>query len=196
MKKITCLGSGSGKSGDPYYDAMVNVGHLLAQKQIIVLTGGFGGIGMQAPAQGAVESGGKAIGYTIFGKPGNAYLSEEVDCRKFFINSLSGAVSKDLTKEEQFCIRLSHLITADGFIIAAGGGPGTMVELTTLINFNHKVWKNQAKKIAILKLDNEGIGWDENMLRNFEDWGFLPREVRDLIFIASSPEEAVSWVTT
>ncbi len=189
---IACLGSGSGEKGDPYYNAMVEVGRLLARTQITVVTGGFGGIGMQAPAQGAHDAGGETIGYTIFGKPGNAYLSRVVNCDNLYINPLH---QSEPPKEVQFGIRLGSLMTADGFIIAAGGGPGTMVELMTLINFNYKVWKKpNQKRIAILKLDGVKIaGWDEQMLEQLEAWGLLPPEVRGTIFITSIPEEAVSW---
>lgn len=74
QKTIACLGGGKGKEGDAQYDAMVEVGRLLAQRGCTVITGGFGGAGMEAPAKGAKEAGGTAIGYTMLGKPGNPYL--------------------------------------------------------------------------------------------------------------------------
>ena len=57
-KLISCFGPGVGEPGDPLYDAMVEVGRLLAQLGCTVQTGGFGGTGMEAPARGAREANG------------------------------------------------------------------------------------------------------------------------------------------
>lgn len=184
MKTIACLGSGSGKIGDSYYDAMVKVGRLLAKKGCVVATGGFGGVGMEAPARGAA-TGGKTIGYTMLGRQGNAYLSETVDCQKF--------QDKELSPEIQYGVRLGNLLSADGFIIAANGGPGTMVELMAIINLNYKLWKEKAKNVAILNLGSNK--WNVDMLDRLEAWKMLPREVRSYILVASTPEQAVSWAT-
>lgn len=194
MKTIACLGSGSGASGEPCYDAMVEVGRLLAERGLIVATGGFGGAGMEAPAKGATTAGGKAIGYTMYGMSGNPYLSETVDCREQYTKSTVGPSRTATPSEVQFGVRLGNLLVADGFIIAAEGGPGTMVELMAIIVLNHKLWKKEPKHLAILKVKGvEGKGWGSNMLDRLEEWGVLPREVRESILIVETPEEAVAW---
>lgn len=194
MKTIACLGSGSGTIGDPCYDAMVEVGRLLAKKKYIVLTGGFGGVGMEAPARGATELGGKTVGYTIFGKQGNSYLSEIVDCRKQYINPLAGSLCMEPPPEVQYGVRLGNLLTANGFIIAANGGPGTMVELIAIINLNYKLWKEKPKRVAILNVNCNG--WNSDMLNQLEAWGVLPQEVRESILVVFMPEQAVDWAIT
>lgn len=191
MKVIACLGGSSGQPGDPRYDAMVKVGRLLAVKECQVVTGGFGGTGMEAPAKGATEVGGEAIGYTMLDKPGNPYLSTVVDCSKF-----AGNDDYPLSPEWQYGLRLGHLLEADGFIIAAGGGPGSMVELMAIINFNAKgLWKGKPKRCAILNPFTSPVrGWDNEMLKYFSSIGTVPPETRLLIHVVASPVEAVEWV--
>lgn len=202
MKTIACLGSGSGTIGDPCYDAMVEVGRLLAERGCVVATGGFCGTGMEAPERGATAVGGKTVGYTIFGKQGNAYLSETVDCRKQYIKvrqcvCVGEEPHIEPPPEVQYGVRLGNLLTADGFIIAADGGPGTMVELMAIINLNYKLWKEKPKSVAILNVNGEdGNGWNADMLDQLEAWGVLPREVRECVLVVSTPEQAVSWATT
>lgn len=194
MKVIACLGSGSGASGDPCYDAMVEVGRLLAERGLTVATGGFGGAGMEAPAKGATTAGGKAVGYTMYGMSGNPYLSETVDCQRQYVDPTKEA--SRLPSEVQFGVRLGNLLAADGFIIAAEGGPGTMVELMAIIVLNHKLWKKEPKRLAILKVKGvEGKGWGSDMLDRLEEWGVLPRAVRESILVVETPEEAVNWAT-
>lgn len=192
---IACLGSGSGGPGEPSYDAMVEVGRLLAQAGHTVFTGGFGGAGMEAPARGAKQAGGRAVGFTILGKPGNPYLTEVVDCREQYTDCGAALLHPDPPVGVQFGLRLGNLLCADGFIIAAGGGPGTMTELMAIVNLNSKIWK-QTKKLAILKVGwANGKGWDYSMLQQLENWGMLPPKVRPQILITGSPKQAVGWVT-
>ena len=192
--RIACLGSGSGVAGEPSYDAMVLVGRLLAQAGHTVLTGGYGGAGMEAPARGAKEASGAAIGFTMLGKPGNGYLTEAVDSRLQYVNTTMNSPTMP-PPAVQFGIRLGNLLSADGFIIAAGGGPGSMVELMAIINLGGKIWP-QPKKVAILRAKvTNGGGWDYAMLTQLEDWGMLPQPIRSQILITESPEQAVNWAT-
>lgn len=183
MKTIACLGSGNGISGEAMYDAMEQVGVLLATGGSTVITGGFGGSGMEAPAKGVKIAGGKSIGYTIKGIPANQYISDVVDCSE-----------ESSCPEIQFGIRLGHLLSADAFIIGATGGAGTLVELMAIINLNTKFWKEK-KKVAILKVQ-EGSGWDYEMLDQLKQWGVLPHQAEDSIVIVETPEQAVHWVMT
>jgi len=181
---------------------MVKVGRLLVEKSYTVVTGGFGGVGMEAPARGASEAGGTAIGYTTFGFEGNGFLTREVDCRQLYVEvshtvKVGGeAPHLEPPPEVQSAIRRAMLLSADAFIIAAGGGSGTMVELMAIINNNHRIWEDRPKYVAILKpvgVDCEG--WDISMLRKLTEWGVLPRGVRGFIRVVDTPEKAVGWVT-
>ncbi len=183
------MGSGNGVAGEPAYDAMVEVGRLLAERGCIVVTGGFGGAGMEAPVRGAREAGGKVFGYTMLGKPANEYLAEYGDCQFFG--------ETRLPIELQFGTRLGHLLESDGFIICAGGGPGTMVELIAIINLNIKLWKEHPKRFAILMpKDMKCEGWGNGMIEQLISWGILPLGLAHRqILITGSPEAAVGWVT-
>jgi len=182
---------------------MVEVGRLLAGRSCIVVTGGFGGVGMEAPAKGAREAGGTAIGYTTFGFEGNGFLTQQVDCRQLYVD-VSHKVGVgdeephlEPPPEVQSGIRRAMLLSADGFIVAAGGGPGTMVELMAIINNNHRIWRDKPKYVAILKpvgVDCEG--WDISMLRKLTEWGVLPGEGGGFILVVDTPEKAVGWVTS
>lgn len=194
VKEIACFGSSEGVPGSPEYEAMVEVGSLLAKRGYIVLTGGYSGTGMEAPAKGATISGGRVIGFTILEKPGNNYLSQEVDCQSMYINPTAGPTDAIPPPEVQFGIRLGNLLSADGFIFAAGGGSGTMAELMAAINFGYKFWETP-KKIAILKVaGNPAAGWDDAMLAQLEAWHMLAKHIRQAICIAKTAKEAVDWV--
>jgi len=191
IKTIACFGGSQGNSGDPGYDAMQEVGRLLVEYGCMVATGGYGGTGMEAPARGANEAGGEAIGYTILGRKGNPFLTGAVDCRCLCNNTV------DPSREIQYGVRLGKLLAADGFIVAATGGPGTMVEMMAVINLNCKLWQSSPKHLAILNIGSgQGAGWDANMLNRLSVWGVLPFEARAMILVAETPEEAVRWVMT
>ncbi len=195
--RIACFGSGSGSPGDPMYDAMCQVGRLLDQGGHEVLTGGFGGAGMEAPARGVwEESAGtrRAKGYVLGGNPANSYV-DAVDC-----GSLGGP-GVNFSIEQQFGLRLGCLLEADGFILL-GGGPGTMLELLGFINLNFKLWE-YTKRLAILSPPRRtALGMDEDMVVTI-DWGkvleeihwkVIPSEVYETIRVVSTPTEAVKWV--
>lgn len=163
------------------YDAMQEVGQTLARVGVTVITGGFGGSGMEAPAKGSQLAGGKSIGYTLMGLPANPHLSEVVDCSK-----------ESSCPEIQFGIRLGHLLSADAFIVGAAGGAGTLVELMAIINLNAKFWKEK-KKVVILKPNFlQCPGWDESMLKQLKDWGVMPDSVQ--VIVCVTPDDAVAAV--
>ncbi|MDP3244571.1 MAG: LOG family protein [bacterium] len=190
-KSVACFGSGDGLPGEPMYDAMEEVGRILAVEGITILTGGFGGAGMEAAPRGARKAGGKSVGYTLLGKPGNPYLTEVVDCHKF---------AEGIPFFADFGIRLCGLMQADGFIIAAGGGAGTAIELLTAVQFNKEIFGKfvpgpEKRCIAILKPAGVDVpGWYNKMLSSLQEWGLLDEANRNLIRVVSAPEDAVSWV--
>jgi predicted Rossmann-fold nucleotide-binding protein len=197
-KVIACLGGGDVERDNIYYKAMTAVGGLLAEKKYIVVTGGFGGI-MEAAAKGAIEAGGKTIGYTMLDKGSNPYISTTVNCESLihpmmFLDDEN--IEPAVKYTVQYGMRLGCLLSADGFIISAGGGPGTMAELMAIINLGSKVWK-MAKRIAILNVDEAYFSyeWNARMLKELEKWGVFPRKVQKHFRIAATPKEAVDWVT-
>lgn len=168
---------------------MVEVGRLLAKRDVVVVTGGFTGAGMEAPARGATEAGGKSVGYTILGITGNQFLTNTHDC-----SSLNG---KPMMVEQQYGLRLGNLLEADGFIIAANGGPGTLVELFALINLKQKIWAGDKKRCAILRpLKASIVGWDYTMLEYFRQMGVIESGFEEYICVCETPKQAVKWATT
>ncbi len=181
---ISCFGSGSGQPGELVYDAMLSVGRLLAQRRHTVVTGGFGGSGMQAPAQGAKEAGGESVGHTLLGLPPNQFLTRFFDYGVMF-----------RSPELQFGTRLGRMLESDGFIIGAGGGPGTAVEFFSIVNMAYKGFSNNPqKRCAILWPSGANVpGWDNAMLEQLTKWGLFPAEARKYIKVCTTPEEAVVW---
>ena len=179
--RVSCFGSNKDQPAD-LYNEMVLVGKLLATRGVGIATGAFGGIGMQAPAEGAAASGSKVpiVGYTYGLSPANKYVTEVVDCR-----ALADAVPFDA----DYCLRLAGLLSSDAFIVAGGGGPGTFLELIVTINFNQKFW-HPMKRTAIL----ENADWSGAMLGTLKSWGVLSDDVANAIRVVNSAEKAVRWV--
>jgi len=149
---------------------------------------------MEAPARGASESGGYATGYTMTGKSGNRFLTEVVDCGEQYVRSSPSARSQ-LPPEVQYGIRLGNLLTADGFIVATNGGPGTLVELIAVINLNFGMWRESPKRCAILRpAAVADDGWDETMWDYLQSIAVLPSHVKSLLNVAATAREAVEWV--
>jgi predicted Rossmann-fold nucleotide-binding protein len=181
--RVSCFGSGKDLPHD-VYEEMKTVGRILATRGIVVATGAFGGIGMQAAAEGAMTSGGRTVGYTYQGWSPNPYITETVDCQ---------SLAKNTPFDADYCLRLAGLLSSDAFIVAGGGGAGTFLELVATINFNQKFW-NSLKRTAVLELRGTGENaWNEAMLSQLRRWGVLAEEVEQAIRIVDSAEKAVAW---
>ncbi len=178
---VACFGSGSGQPGEPMYDAMREVGSLLARRGHAVATGAFGGIGMQAAPEGAGASGGRCIGYTYGGTAPNAYITETVDCRE---------LTQQMPFPADYCVRLAGLLSSDAFIAAAGGGIGTFLEFIAVLNFNTKFW---SKRIAILSPPPHDGVWNQAMLDQLQAWGLLDDRPRQLTRVVTTAQDAVEW---
>ncbi len=206
QKVIACLGGGSGSPGEVMYDTMREVGVLLARGGAVVATGGYGGAGMEAPIRGAKESGGKTLVYLFHNVPPNSYVENTGDGEQVTRICDCGAQAHFYApippiREIQYGIRLGGLLTADAFIIAAWGGPGTMTELMAIINLNSKQWRreNRQKRCAILKPPMEPFtqnesAWNEAMLQSFKTMGLFPESVAPFFACVDTPRRAVQWV--
>jgi len=180
--KVATLGSGKGQPGDQMYDKMVEVGRLLAERGCIVVNGGFGGTGMEAPSKGAKEAGGEVIGYTLAGKPGNQFLTHQIDCSQW---------DKEINLGfSGYGIRLCALLDADAFIIAAGGGIGTLTELMAIVLFQQKIWKKK-KKVVILYGSANEKSTEEKLIILLKEQNLFP----DIeLLVESDPVNAVDWL--
>ncbi|PLX65786.1 MAG: TIGR00730 family Rossman fold protein [Denitrovibrio sp.] len=109
---VTVFGSARVKEDDPYYKLAMDIGRMLAEEGITVLTGGGPGI-MEAANRGAFEAGGQSVGLNIelpFEQEPNRYVKKSISFDYFFVRKVM------LVKY------------ANAFIILPGGF-GTMDEL-------------------------------------------------------------------
>ena len=84
---VCIFGSARTRPGDRYYEAAAQIGRLLAEAGIPVITGGGPGI-MEAANKGAVEGGGLSIGCNIelpFEQRGNDYANRPLYFKFFFV---------------------------------------------------------------------------------------------------------------
>ena len=99
-----------------YVDAR-RLGHVLAQRGDVIVSGGYGGV-MEAVSRGAHEAGGEVLGVTVAPWVGritpNPYLSEERSARTLFE-------------------RVEALVESDA-LIALPGGAGTLGEVALAWN--------------------------------------------------------------
>jgi len=120
MKTITVFGSSQPAEGSKAYEEARRLGRLLAEAGFAVCNGGYAGL-MEASARGAREAGGHTIGITctIWPRPANAYIVEEV-------------------RTQNFMERLTTLIVRGDAFITLPGGTGTLAELALVWEMMNK----------------------------------------------------------
>jgi len=172
MKKISIFGGANPKAGSPAYLEAYQMGQLLSEAGLAVMTGGYIGT-MEAASKGANEAGGHVIGVTSDAieayrpvKP-NPWVTEEWRCTTF--------------KE-----RLDRLVEECDAAIALSGGVGTLVEIS--LTWNHLILNTIAPKPLILV----GEGWHhlmETFFTTFNDYVSIHN--REYVNFAPSPETAI-----
>ena len=128
-------------SDDVDYLAALRIGELIAKGGGNVATGGYGGV-MEAASRGAVEHGGKAIGYTVQGwtmREPNKYLSVNRPAADLYD-------------------RIRHLIEGSNALVTLGGGIGTLAELA--LAWNHLFMKLILERPLIAV----GDGWKQTIV--------------------------------
>jgi len=172
MKKISIFGGAEPIEGSPAYLEAYQMGKLLGEAGLAVMTGGYIGT-MEAASKGANESGRTVIGVTSDAiesyrpvQP-NPWITEEWRCTTF--------------KE-----RLDRLVEECDAAIALSGGVGTLVEIS--LTWNHLILHTIAPKPLILV----GEGWHrlmETFFTTFNDYVGIPN--REYISFAPSPKTAI-----
>ena len=84
---VAVFGSARVAADHPHYAAAVEVGRLLAERELAVITGGGPGI-MEAANRGAAEAGGLSVGCNIelpHEQAPNVYANLQIDFRYFFV---------------------------------------------------------------------------------------------------------------
>jgi uncharacterized protein (TIGR00725 family) len=133
---ISIYGSSTSPPDNDDYAAALRLGQMIGKGGGSVATGGYGGV-MEAASRGAVENGGRAIGYTVQGwttrKP-NKYLSSNRPCADLYD-------------------RLRHLVEGSNALVTLDGGIGTLAELA--VAWNHLYLKLVLQRPLIIV----GDGW-------------------------------------
>ncbi len=114
QKIVTVFGSSRPRAGELDYEEARALGAALAEKKMIVCTGGYGGV-MEGVSRGAKEAGGRTLGVTaeFFKVRANAWVDEEIRV----------ATWQD---------RLFELVQRGHGYVACKGGTGTLVELAVV----------------------------------------------------------------
>lgn len=178
MKKVCVFGTYKNLSQKEKDDIM-NLGKLLAQNGIIVVSGGFGGT-MEDVSRGAKLAGGKTIGVTYYKdedisyKGANEFIDEEIK-------------TKDIFERINTMMKIS-----DGFIVLQGG-TGTLLELAAVLEHINKGMMLPKPIIAI------GDFW-RDLVKNLSGEDFFSKEAKKrlnvtkcsgLITFAKDVDEAV-----
>jgi uncharacterized protein (TIGR00730 family) len=111
---VTVFGGSRPREGDRHYRQAFALGVALAQKGLVVCSGGYGGT-MEAVSRGAKQAGGQTIGVTAqsFPQPANRWVDHEV-------------------RVKTWRARLFELIRRGRGYVACPGGTGTLVELAVV----------------------------------------------------------------
>jgi len=168
---VTFIGSARTKPTDPYYQAAIDTGLLLAKAGFPIITGGGPGI-MEAANRGAIEGDGLSIGCNIelpHEQDTNQYVRRKMFFRFFFV-------------------RKTMLAKYSSALIAFPGGYGTFDELFEFLTLI------QTGKMAQVPV----ILYGEPFWRPLIDWlratvageGKIDRGDLDLFQVVDSPEAA------
>jgi predicted Rossmann-fold nucleotide-binding protein len=188
IRTVACFGSGKGKSGEFFYDSMAAIGRALAEQEVVVATGGYGGSGMEAPIVGANEVKGSnvwTVGYVLAcrRKDPNQFLKQKVVCGKdLIVGSNSDAM--------QYAVRLGSLLDADAFVVDCSDETlGTLIEFASVLNMNQKFWTSNPKPVALLMQEDDPKSKLLNEL--MVAYGF---STEPWIRLFSNPEKLIQWL--
>ncbi|HKV05144.1 MAG TPA: LOG family protein [Candidatus Acidoferrales bacterium] len=174
LKIITVFGSSRPRAGDAHYAEAQALGVALAEKGLIVCSGGYGGV-MEAVSRGAKEAGGRTLAVTakFFRGRANQWVDEEVRVKTW----------QD---------RLFELIKRGRGYVACPGGTGTLVELAVVWEMLNKGAMNRKPMVVL------GDFWHpviervrEVELAHPSRWG---ERGEPLLHTASSPADAAAYL--
>ncbi len=172
---ISVFGSARTKPGSPHYRTGVEVGRLLVEAGVAVITGGGPG-SMEAANKGASEAGGLSIGLGIelpFEQGMNQWVGLGVDFRYFFAR------------------KTMFVKYAQGFVVLPGG-LGTLDELFEAMVL---VQTNKVTQFPIVLVDS--AFWSpllEWLRETMEAEGLISPGDVDIVQLVDTPEEAVALV--
>lgn len=177
MSKTICVYCASSSRVDSqYFEAATRLGTLIAQKRMTLVTGGGNQGLMRAVEDGALESGGKAIG---------VIPRFMVDCGWQHTGLTELRITADMHERKKTMAGLADAV------IALPGGCGTMEELMEIIT-----WKQLGLYLNPIVILNTG-GYYTPLIRQLEhavETNFMGEIHSKIWSVASTPEEAIEMV--
>lgn len=172
---VSVFGSARTRADHPDYALAEEVGRLLAERDLAVITGGGPGI-MEAANKGASEAGGLSIGLGIelpFEQGMNKYVNLGVNFRYFFAR------------------KTMFVKYAQGFVVLPGGF-GTFDELFEALTL---VQTHKVTEFPIALVDSEyWSGLLEWARTTVAGRGMISPQDLDLLYLCDDPAEAVEYV--
>ena len=175
VNAVCIFGSARTRPGDRYYEAATEIGRLLAEAGIPVITGGGPGI-MEAANKGAVEGGGLSIGCNIelpFEQRGNNYANRPLYFKFFFV-------------------RKTMFVKYSTAFVVMPGGYGTLDELFEALTLIQTGKVSGFPVILFGKSYWQGlVDWLKNTVGEARN---LNPEDLDLFHVTDDPQEALQIV--
>jgi uncharacterized protein (TIGR00730 family) len=171
---VTVFGGSLPREGDPHYRQAYALGVALAQKGLVVCSGGYGGT-MEAVSRGAKQAGGRTLGVTAksFKRRANRWVDQDV-------------------RMKTWQARLFELIRRGRGYVACPGGTGTLVELAVVWEMLNKGAMSN-KPLVVL-----GDFWKPVIERVREvepgQRTRLGEGGQGLVHVASSPADAAGYL--
>ena len=179
INNICVFASASNDLAEVYYKDAQKLGTLIGKAGYGIVYGGSRRGLMYACAGAVKQAGGKVYGI-LPEKLANVGLANPDDCDEFYI-------TKGMRE------RKAKLDALSDAVIAIAGGFGTLEEISEMIAQKQLGYSN--KPIVILNtngLYNHLVNFFENIINQ----GFADAELRNLYYVASSPEDALRYIET
>ena len=173
MKNI-CVFCAANDVQDKYVKATEELGLLMVKNRYNLVWGGSNKGLMKVIADTVQNNGGKIFGITM------ELLKEH---RRMNANEMT--ITKDLPERKRLLLNKSDAI------ILLVGGIGSLDEVAEMLEF--KKHNLHQKPIVVLNTDEFYQGL-KNQFQRMEKDGFLPRKLKDLIYFAYTPKEAIDYI--
>ncbi|PIS15958.1 TIGR00730 family Rossman fold protein [Candidatus Roizmanbacteria bacterium CG09_land_8_20_14_0_10_41_9] len=172
--KTICIFCAVNEVGEPYVSVTKQFAKLLVKHGYDLVWGGSNRGLMKVMADEVQASGGKIIGITM----------EPIKATRR-MNADEMIIAKDLTERKRLLLKRSDAI------VLLVGGLGSLDEVTEILE--RKKRDEHGKPIVILNTNDfyQGV---RLQLERMKKEGFIIKELSDLIYFASTPEDAIRYI--
>jgi uncharacterized protein (TIGR00730 family) len=181
IRKVSIFGSAREKKGRPYYALAVKLGHLLAKRGLMVITGAASGI-MRAGIEGAGPKNSFGVNILLPSERGLARIIQD---------------DPKVIRFKYFFTRKVFFVMEADAVALFPGGFGThdeAFEVLTLL----QTGKAPPMPVVLMELQGEDYWetWDRFIRQQLLARGFISPEDLSFYRILRSPEEAADWITS